>query len=816
MKKIISILVALGLVLGLSGMATPASANTITATVVVNPPCTGKRAAYNITFNITASLTAGVHSITIAFPTGTVIPTPVPDDAISINAAGVTLAPSVFGSEVTVSGTTVTFLVPMHLDPATDNPITVMFLNKVTDPKWAITNPPAGTYNVYVNTSRAPDMGLATTTVLADPIDVPGDYSTIQGAIDAASDGDIINVAAGLYEENVVIDKSLTLKGAQAGVDARTRSGAETIIEPDEEEAGISIITTDGRVVVIDGLTVQNGAHGIINSDYVEAGLGVKADITVKNIRVLNPGEFGISLTFTVETTVEYCYVENAEIAINAGAVLPAPPTVATFRNNEVVNSRFGITGYLEHSLIEGNLIRDFANGGIGISCQCLNTEIKNNTVTGYAKGTAMTFEKSHHDRPSSENVTVKGNNFTGNRHGIYVFDTQETLTGITVNFNNIADNSYSGVSNDKDQTLNATRNWWGANDGPRGAGPGSGDAVSANVYFEPWLGAALVTVKTETVTDDIVDAKDEADTEVAVNGTATVTVTQYADNPGGDAPTCFTSLDKYVDVYVPDTVEVTELGIRLYYTNDELTAAGISEESLRLFSWNGTAWVQCSDSGINTTSTNGYSGYIWAEITGDTTPSLADLQGTAFGGYGLPSLVLFIATAELPDGQVEVAYEARLEACVGAEPYTWAITQGSLPDGLGLDTNTGIISGTPTRAGVFDFTVIVTDDAHIEATRGLSITIIKPGGVCFIATAAYGTDTAKEIDILREFRDRVLLPDSLGAKFVSLYYKTSPPIAKFISQHEALRTAVRVGFVDPIVKILNWSHDLWSARGSQ
>ncbi|HUX49103.1 MAG TPA: CFI-box-CTERM domain-containing protein, partial [Dehalococcoidia bacterium] len=86
------------------------------------------------------------------------------------------------------------------------------------------------------------------------------------------------------------------------------------------------------------------------------------------------------------------------------------------------------------------------------------------------------------------------------------------------------------------------------------------------------------------------------------------------------------------------------------------------------------------------------------------------------------------------------------------------------------------------------------------------------PGGGCFIATAAYGTDTASELDILREYRDKVLLPNSLGAEFVSLYYKTSPPIADFISEHEVLRTAVRVGFVDPIVKILTWSHNLWSA----
>ncbi|MFC1927138.1 CFI-box-CTERM domain-containing protein [Chloroflexota bacterium] len=652
-------------------------------------------------------------------------------------------------------------------------------------------------------------LGLVTAApVLADGsiIYVPDDYDTIQDAINAASHGDTIEVAAGLYKENVVINKSLTLKGAQAGVDARTRSGAETIVEPGEEEIGISILTAADRIVVIDGLTVQNGAHAIATPEF---GL-MAANITVKNVRVLNPGEFGISLTFTINATVEHCYVENAEIAINAGAVEPAPPTVATFTNNEVVNSEFGITGYLGDSLIEGNLIRDFANGGVGISAQFIDTEIKNNTVSDYVDGAGLTFEKSHHDRPISENVTVKGNSFTGNLHGIYVWHDQTELEGITVTFNNIADNSWSGVRNEVGETLDAVYNWWGDASGPSSEGPGMGDAVKGNVDFEPWLGAPLVTVNTETVTDDTVDARDEADTEVAVNGTATVTLAQYADNPGGDAPRCFTSLNKYIDVYSPDTDDVTELGIRLYYTNDELTASGVSEQSLRLFSWNGTVWVQCSDRGVNITSD-----YIWARISNNTTPSLADLQGTPFGGYGLQSLVLFIATAELPDGQEGVAYESRLEACVGAEPYSWAITQGSLPDGLGLDADTGIISGTPTRADVFDFTVTVTDAAQITATAELSITITSQWP-CFIATAAYGADTAQEIDILREFRDAVMLPNSLGAKFVSLYYEISPPIANFVSQHEVLRTAVRVAFVDPIIAILNWSYALWSARASQ
>jgi len=81
----------------------------------------------------------------------------------------------------------------------------------------------------------------------------------------------------------------------------------------------------------------------------------------------------------------------------------------------------------------------------------------------------------------------------------------------------------------------------------------------------------------------------------------------------------------------------------------------------------------------------------------------------------------------------------------------------------------------------------------------------------CFIATAVYGTDTAEEIDVLREFRDAVLLPNRLGAGFVWLYYEVSPPLAEVIARHESLRTALRLGFIDPMVAMLNWSRHLWA-----
>jgi nitrous oxidase accessory protein NosD len=680
---------------------------------------------------------------------------------------------------------------------------------------------------------------------------VPGDYPTIQEAIDAASDGDTIMVAAGLYEESIVINKSLTLKGAQAGVDARTRSGAETIIEPDEE-IGISILTAANRVVVIDGLTVQNAVHGIATPEF---GL-MAANITVKNVRVLNSSEFGISLTFTNSTTVEYCYVENAEIAINAGAVLPAPPTVATFRNNEVVNSEFGITGYLGDSLIEGNLIRNFSNGGVGISAQFLNTEIKNNTVTGYVDGAALTFEKSHHDRPLSENVNVEGNTFTGNLHGIYVFPDQTELKGITVNFNNIAGNSWYGVWNEGGETLNATKNWWGDASGPGRKGPGDGDDVSSKVLYSPWLGAELGTepmtwgVDPTSSIQGAIDAAAPGDTimvaaggyeeDVNIDKSLTLQSTDGAEvttiigsvSVELDAETAFLGGDEAgftVDADGGDFAIWLSIdnGSEVTISHNSLTGAtegitsrgGLLDNSTVLIKFNSLAGngdygLYVEDSIVTVDATYNWWGHASGPSGGVADPvtsRIADGTGDAVSEnvHFDPWLTAYLYTLTISStagGSVHTPGEETFTYDAGTEVELVAITEGFYH----FDNWTGDVG---TIADVNSAATTITMNGDYSITANFSF---GPFGWCFIATAAYGTDTAKEIDILREFRDTVLLPNSLGAEFVSLYYKISPPIANFISQHEVLRTAVRVGLVDPIVKILIWSHDLWSARASQ
>ena len=72
-------------------------------------------------------------------------------------------------------------------------------------------------------------------------------------------------------------------------------------------------------------------------------------------------------------------------------------------------------------------------------------------------------------------------------------------------------------------------------------------------------------------------------------------------------------------------------------------------------------------------------------------------------------------------------------------------------------------------------------------------------GGGCFIATAAYGSYMEPHVVILRDFRDRFLLTNSVGRAFVDLYYTCSPPVAAFIANHDTLRLMVRLSLM-PIV----------------
>lgn len=203
-------------------------------------------------------------------------------------------------------------------------------------------------------------------------------------------------------------------------------------------------------------------------------------------------------------------------------------------------------------------------------------------------------------------------------------------VTNAGVNLNNIVDNGPFGAyyGSTDTLTLDAENNWWGTTDGGAIAG-----MVSGPVDYEPYLGVELEGAKTGR--GATLDATDEAGAVVEKTGDNTsITVAKYSGNPGtgsfsGD-------IGKYFDVLVQDSAGLTELLIKLYYTDDDIV--GKDESLLVLYWWDGTKWLECSPSGVNPDPVDGFSGYIWAIVRGaGTRPTLAQLTGTPFGGGGTP-----------------------------------------------------------------------------------------------------------------------------------------------------------------------------------
>ena len=86
-------------------------------------------------------------------------------------------------------------------------------------------------------------------------------------------------------------------------------------------------------------------------------------------------------------------------------------------------------------------------------------------------------------------------------------------------------------------------------------------------------------------------------------------------------------------------------------------------------------------------------------------------------------SVLEFTTTLPLPNGEFGAPYAQTLSVTGGTTPYSWSRTGGSLPQGLAIATS-GVISGTPSASGIFNFTVRVSDGLSATATQNLDITV--------------------------------------------------------------------------------------------
>lgn len=100
-----------------------------------------------------------------------------------------------------------------------------------------------------------------------------------------------------------------------------------------------------------------------------------------------------------------------------------------------------------------------------------------------------------------------------------------------------------------------------------------------------------------------------------------------------------------------------------------------------------------------------------------------ASIASTVFSITISPTLQ--ITTTSLPNGSSGVYYSDTLAATGGVPPYTWMITQGSLPGGLTLNATSGVISGTPSGTGTSSFGVEATDSESPALATSVNLSIV-------------------------------------------------------------------------------------------
>jgi len=199
----------------------------------------------------------------------------------------------------------------------------------------------------------------------------------------------------------------------------------------------------------------------------------------------------------------------------------------------------------------------------------------------------------------------------------------------------------------------------------------------------------------------------------------------------------------------------------------------------------------------------------------------------------GAPSLL----TAEPRNGAIALTWSA----VAGANAYRVLYGQAAVGENqidVGNVTSftvAGLLNGTSYRFGVasittprYFFAVTVLDNTQnsnestfsteqsltigppsVSATSNELVAIPEvtapvpdlPNEGCFIAAAAFSGESAPEVLVLRDFRDRLLKTHAAGRAFVSAYYALSPKLARYIEAHPSLKPAVRAALA-PLVAL--------------
>ncbi|OFW57342.1 MAG: hypothetical protein A2Y75_06150 [Candidatus Solincola sediminis] len=333
------------------------------------------------------------------------------------------------------------------------------------------------------------------------PVGPTREYTTITDAINHSFPGDILQVDAGTYNENVMIDKSITIQSV---------SGAgSTIIDGLDGDPYVVQIRTGG--VLFEGFTVTNPEY---------AGGSDASGIVVTESPIISDVRITANVIHDIGTATR-SPVAYGTVGINLGQCQNVEVD-----NNEIYNIRHGHSGgtwaqgisiwgndattLAENINVHDNNIHDISSpnsqdSGIGIQGNVSGITVRDNTIQNSGEYGVDTWDiwGGEYSPTTIEDNDISGastagikmlypgaNVIAGNTVGQCGTGILITATGGTsgLQFNNLDNNTNYGIDNQSGAAIDASWCYWGDSHGPSHDGISYGDAISSNLAYQPYL----------------------------------------------------------------------------------------------------------------------------------------------------------------------------------------------------------------------------------------------------------------------------------------------------------------------------------------
>jgi parallel beta-helix repeat protein len=294
--------------------------------------------------------------------------------------------------------------------------------------------------NIYVNAGNTSGIEDGTKTY---------PFNTITEGIDAVAPGKSVMVVAGIYNEQLIINKEITLQGASQDNTFITGSGlTENLISLEADNITISGFTIDGDSSTSVGIYFDNYSFININNDLIK-----------------NNKDYGISYINSAPM------IEGNNIENNSSSGIKVTTNGAgIIRNNSIVSNQHGIRTY-------------------GDSCPEINRNNISHNNTGIYCRESATPIISYNTISNNSGYGILIDNISGNS----VNPDIGGLEGGSDGKNNITGNYIHGVSNKTTHSIMALNNWWGDAAGPKYPGNPNNATISSDWAYWSETGGDII-----------------------------------------------------------------------------------------------------------------------------------------------------------------------------------------------------------------------------------------------------------------------------------------------------------------------------------